>query len=128
MCNYHVWGMDISFEDGDGITFDLHPDTLTEAEMEVATRILKQGTHAELKQLRAAVLKQLCKDVILDWRGRKGLLIERLIDYVSLPFHHVHVCPHSTNSTMIEATSGVVCSFWQAREIESIPNPIIRPR
>jgi hypothetical protein len=74
--------MDIRFDDGDGITFDLSPNAPTEAEMQEANHILACGSEVELKQLRASIIRQMCKDLTIDWRGRKGLLIERLLQYV----------------------------------------------
>jgi hypothetical protein len=77
-----IWGMDVNFNDRDGITFDCNPNAPTEAEMIEANLILERSTHVELNQLRCAIIRQLCKDVSLDWRGRKGLLLDQLLQYV----------------------------------------------
>ena len=52
-----IWGMDINFQDGDGITFDHHPNAPTEAEMIEAHSILERGTQVELQQLKCTVVQ-----------------------------------------------------------------------
>jgi hypothetical protein len=79
-----IWGMDINFEDGDGILFDRDPNHPTEAEMQIAHQVLEFGSNEALKDLRVAIVRQLCRETsTLEFRGRKGLLLQRLLEYVS---------------------------------------------
>jgi Transposase family tnp2 len=77
----NIWGMNATMEDGDGISVDKYQTD--EAEMRTAYRVLEAATKTGLKELRPAVLRQLCQELDLDFRGRKGLLINRLLQYVS---------------------------------------------
>lgn len=92
-----VWGMDVDFDDGDGITFDPVSNQPSETEMYDAHRILECDSLSALGKLRVAVLRQLCKDTAtVDFRGRKKKLIQRLKDYVRLILTSVlrfaHLC------------------------------------
>jgi hypothetical protein len=79
-----IWGMDVTLSDGDGPTFAPKKQGPTEDEMKEAYRILQEGTATSLKALRVAVLRKLCEEATtLDFRGRAGVLLTRLIQYVS---------------------------------------------
>ena len=78
-----IWGMDIKFDDGDGILFDITSDHPGEEEMKDAHKTLEYGTKTELQQLRVAALCELCRESsTLETRGKKALLLERLLEYV----------------------------------------------
>jgi len=78
-----VWGMDITVEDGDGITFDISANHPTEDEMKRAQETLRSGSKTVLKQLRSAVVQELCRSLELGLHGAKPVLVERLLQYVS---------------------------------------------
>lgn len=85
-----IWGMDVNFEDGDGIMFDSLKQP-SEEEMMTARNILQHGQKSQLLSLSAAVMRELCRCIsTMDSRGSKGDLGKRLIEYVR-SFHHL--CP-----------------------------------
>lgn len=78
-----VWGMDINFEDGDGITFDVRSNAPTEQEMKHANHLLRHGTLEALSKLRVEILRQLNRETsTLPFRRRKSTLVEQLKQYV----------------------------------------------
>lgn len=79
-----IWGMDVKFEDGDGITFDPKLNEPTEAEMNDAHHIFRFESQSRLAELPARILRQLCTDTsTLHNKGVKKVLLRRLLDYVS---------------------------------------------
>jgi hypothetical protein len=69
-----IWGMDIHFKDGDGITFDYNKNTPSEADMQKAHLTLRMGTTFMLGVLKHAVLKQLCRESGLSFGGMRKQL------------------------------------------------------
>lgn len=79
-----VWGMDVNFEDGDGITFDTRSNAPTEVQMKRANHLLRHGTLEMLFKLPVNVLRQLCRESsTLPFQRKKKVLCEQLRVYVS---------------------------------------------
>ncbi|EAU81124.2 hypothetical protein CC1G_09766 [Coprinopsis cinerea okayama7 len=77
-----IWGMDVTLEDGDGITFDRTGTQPTEAQVRHGTHILRHGTEEALKGLSVPVLRELCRETsTLNFRGKKKFLVDRLLQY-----------------------------------------------
>lgn len=79
----NIWGMDIEIEDGDGITFDRGNKAPNEVAIQHAHHTLRHGSMSQLEELPWATLRELCRDTrSLRVRGGKGVLLERLCQYV----------------------------------------------
>jgi hypothetical protein len=72
--------MSVKFDDGEGILCD-HP---TEIEMRHGHFVIRHGSESDLKELKAPLLRELCRELELDYRGRRKVLTKNLIEYVSL--------------------------------------------
>lgn len=77
-----IWGMDVEYEDGDGISFHIK-NMPSEQEMTEGNVIFHTGTKTTLSGLRRDVLAELCRGVGLRFAGTKKQLLQRLIAYVS---------------------------------------------
>ncbi|KAJ2936177.1 hypothetical protein H1R20_g917, partial [Candolleomyces eurysporus] len=76
-----VWGMDINFEDGEGVTFDVRSNQPTENEMKTADQILRHGTREMLTGLSRNVLRELCRQTSLPFNRNKAVLLDGLLEY-----------------------------------------------
>lgn len=95
-----VWGMDINFQDGDGITFDTRSNAPTEVEMKRATHLLRHGSLEMLFKLRVDILRQLCRETsTLPYQRKKKVLCEQLRLYVRTFVEFCWLAPgtHSSN-------------------------------
>lgn len=81
-----VWGMDTQLEDGPGATYDKlitnQPPPYDLIRDGIAT--LRSGPVKKLQQLSENVLRYMCHELQIRFGGRKGRLINHLINYVSL--------------------------------------------
>jgi Transposase family tnp2 len=81
----HIWGMNANVEDGDGVALGIKDkEHTTESDMRKGHKTLDTGTRAELSTLPVGVIRQLCRDIGLETRGRKGKLVNGLLQYVGL--------------------------------------------
>ncbi|RXW21209.1 hypothetical protein EST38_g4657 [Candolleomyces aberdarensis] len=77
-----VWGMDVDFEDGVGVTYDIRSNQPTEDEMKIAEHILRHGTREMLSGLSRHVLRELCRQTSsLPFNRNKRVLLEQLLHY-----------------------------------------------
>jgi hypothetical protein len=86
-----VWGMDVKFSDGDGISFD-EQIPATEEEMQEGHKVLRMGTEAQLRDLKPCVLQQLCHETqSLRFAGspKKKKLVQNLLAFVCNSTFHL---------------------------------------
>lgn len=76
-----VWGMDVKFDDGEGVTYDV-PRPPTPAAMEGGYDILKYGSNSKLSGLRVEVLRQICHELGFRFGLKKKKLVRQLVTYV----------------------------------------------
>lgn len=77
-----VWGMNIQFADGDGLSIALGNKTPTESEMMQAHDLFKTGSSKKLRRLKVEVLRQLCRETqTLHFRGTKERMAKDLEAY-----------------------------------------------
>ncbi|KAJ2922073.1 hypothetical protein H1R20_g15023, partial [Candolleomyces eurysporus] len=76
-----IWGMSVKFDDGDGIMFDTSRHHPTEVEMKHGYFVLRHGSDTSLKDLSVHLLREICRDLELDYRGKKKTLVQTLLDY-----------------------------------------------
>ncbi|KAJ2912102.1 hypothetical protein MD484_g8307, partial [Candolleomyces efflorescens] len=77
-----VWGMDVRFDDGPGVTLDQGPNQPSEEEMRIAEQILRHGTEKMLSAQPRSVLRELCRQTTtIPFRRNKAELIEELKAY-----------------------------------------------
>ncbi|KAJ2912344.1 hypothetical protein MD484_g8074, partial [Candolleomyces efflorescens] len=77
-----VWGMDVEFDDGPGVTYDLRSNQPTDDEMKNAEHILRHGTSEQLSGLSRPVLRELCRQTsTIPFERKKAVLIEQLLKY-----------------------------------------------
>jgi hypothetical protein len=82
-----LWGMDITLDDGDGAALAVLNATGRKAQatdVEMAKRFVYHGTNKQLKDCSAAVLKQVCEDLLLGTGGKHSALYQRLVEYVRI--------------------------------------------
>ena len=90
-----IWGMDIRFEDGEGITFDHPKNHPVEEEMKKAHEIWKAGNITELGKLKTPVLRELCRRFNLPFGMKKKKLLRSLVQHVgSWPFYLLYLFLH----------------------------------
>ena len=78
-----VFGMSFKHDDGlNGISYDLSKKQVSQVEVTQAFTVLKTGSAARLRKLRKPILKQLCRDAGISFRGASGKLKRRLLEYV----------------------------------------------
>ena len=78
-----VLGMSFKHDDGlNGISFDLSKKQPSTGELIAAFTTLKTGSAAQVRTLRKPILKILCRNSGLSFRGAGGKLKSRLLDYV----------------------------------------------
>lgn len=84
-----VWGMDIGFEDGQGLDgLELSEEAMTEAE-----NAFQSGSKANLKVLTKVQLQYLCREAGLNYGAHKPKLVGRLWKYVSSILSSIYVTP-----------------------------------
>lgn len=84
-----VWGMDIDFEDGQGLDgLELSGEVMVEAE-----NAFQSGSKANLKVLTKAQLQYLCREAGLNYGAHKPKLVGRLWKYVSSILCSICVIP-----------------------------------
>ncbi|KAJ2936879.1 hypothetical protein H1R20_g214, partial [Candolleomyces eurysporus] len=77
-----VWGMDVRFDDGPGVTLDCGLNQPSEEEMRIADQILRHGTEKMLSAQPRSVLRELCRQTTtIPFRRNKAQLIEELKAY-----------------------------------------------
>ncbi|RXW15476.1 hypothetical protein EST38_g10377 [Candolleomyces aberdarensis] len=77
----NVWGMSVKFDDGDGIMFNTSRDHPTEVEMRHGHFVIRHGAESNLKELKVPLLRELCQELELDYRGKRKELTKNLIEY-----------------------------------------------
>lgn len=81
----NIWGMDVKFEDGDGITYD-PPNGRKEPsdeDMKEGYHVLRHGSNAQLFKLKLEVLRRICREKSVRFGGKKKKLVKSLIACVS---------------------------------------------
>lgn len=78
-----VWGMDINFADGPGISWDRKGTIPSDEEMYNARIVLEFGTQSELQALLWPVLRELCLTCGERFGGKRKKLLKSLYAYVS---------------------------------------------
>jgi hypothetical protein len=76
-----VWGMSASMPDGDGVIPSGIPDSDSLAE---GWEIVRGGTDAELRRMKATVLRQICKEIPIPDGPNKAAMLESLKSYVCI--------------------------------------------
>ncbi|TEB18729.1 hypothetical protein FA13DRAFT_1577459, partial [Coprinellus micaceus] len=78
-----IWGMDIKFEDGEGITHDRSANTPGESDLQNAHHIFHHGTLSQLHTLPRTTLVELCRDTgSLSVSGKKEVILNRMCQYL----------------------------------------------
>ena len=79
-----IWGMDVTFDDGDGKSFDKAKNAPSEQVMQEAHKTLRAGSRTALGKLKAPVLRQLCRDTqSMRFVYKRKRLLASLLEYVS---------------------------------------------
>ena len=78
-----IWGVNREVEgDLQGITAEAPKKSFTADEMQAAYVVLRTGTKTSLGSLRVNVLRQLCREQMLRFSGKKDILLSRLVALV----------------------------------------------
>ncbi len=78
-----IWGMDVTFPDGNGISGPVYKNEPDAQSMAKATVIFQSGGRVELERLSSDSLKYLCYKAGLNYLGRRNKLIDSLMQHVS---------------------------------------------
>ncbi|KAG1854890.1 hypothetical protein F4604DRAFT_1685900 [Suillus subluteus] len=79
---HNIWVMDVKFEDGDGITYDITSGkALNFDDMQHGYHVFQHGSRAKLFQLRVEVMYQICREAGLRFGGKKKKLGNQLVNH-----------------------------------------------